>query len=513
MTEPERLEPEQLRTLFLFEHLSDEQLAWLAERGRVVSYPAGSTIHAEGAPASCLFVLLSGTISSSSRVQGGEIELFRTDYYGSYTGAFDAYLADRGVSQLYYGTARAVTDCRFFELPAADFGRAVQEWFPMAAHLLAGWQIQGRAATDTVARHERLVALGSVTAGLTHELNNPVAAVLRASARLRDMLAEMREKVGDLARSQLPADQLEAIADLAGRALDGRRDAPTLSPLEASDREEELSDWLEDHGVTGAVNVASTLVASGVDVRWLESFAQVMPPPYLEVGLSYPVRALESDGLLDEIIDAVERISGLLASAKQYTQMDRAPFQTFDVHEGLDATLTMLGHKLDGVEVVRDYDRSLEKICAFPGELNQVWTNLIDNAVDAMAGEGKLTVRTRGTAAIGSWSRSATRDPEFPTMCAAASSSRSSPRRRSARALASASTLRGGSSSAATGARSDWSRHPATLGSRSSFPEIKPTDRALDGVGACCRVSTRHSDCDRRVPDSQGCRQSRWCGG
>jgi signal transduction histidine kinase len=219
--------------------------------------------------------------------------------------------------------------------------------------------------------------------------------VLRASARLRDMLAEMREKVGDLARSQLPADQLEAIADLAGRALDGRRDAPTLSPLDASDREEELSDWLEDHGVTGAVNVASTLVASGVDVRWLERFAQVMPPPYLEVGLSYPVRALESDALLDEIIDAVERISSLLASAKQYTQMDRAPFQTFDVHEGLDATLTMLGHKLDGVEVVRDYDRSLEKICAFPGELNQVWTNLIDNAVDAMAGEGKLTVRTR----------------------------------------------------------------------------------------------------------------------
>jgi signal transduction histidine kinase len=395
MTDAERLGPEQLRTLFLFEQLSDEQLAWLAERGRVVSYQAGGTIHAEGAPATCLFVLLSGTLSSSSRVQGGEIELFRTDYYGSYTGAFDAYLADRGVPQLYHGTARAVTDCRFFELPAADFGRAVQEWFPMAAHLLAGWQIQGRAATDTVARHERLVALGSVTAGLTHELNNPVAAVLGASARLRDMLAEMREKVGDLARSQLPADQLEAIADLAGRALERRRDAPTLSPLEASDREGELSDWLEDHGVTGAVDVASTLVASGVDLTWLESFAQVMPPPYLAVGLSYPVRALESDGLLDEITEAVERISGLLASAKQYTQMDRAPLQTFDVHEGLDATLTMLGHKLEGIEVVRDYDRSLGKISAFPAELNQVWTNLIDNAVDAMAGDGKLTVRTR----------------------------------------------------------------------------------------------------------------------
>jgi signal transduction histidine kinase len=396
MTEPERLTPEDLRTLFLFEHLSDDQLTWLAERGRVVEYPAGATIHAEGAPASCFFVLLSGMLAMLSRVQGGEIELFRSDYRGSYTGAFDAYLADRGVPQLYPGTARAVTDCRLFELPAADWGRAVKEWFPMAAHLLAGSQIQGYAARDTVARHERLVALGSVTAGLTHELNNPVTAVVRATARLRDMLAEMREKVGVMVQSQLPADQLEAIADLAGRALDQRRHAPILSPLEASDREDELADWLEEHGVSGAWDIAPTLVAAGVDLDWLEKFAEVLPPPHLEVGLSYPVRALESDNMLDEITDAAERISGLLASAKQYTQMDRAPLQSFDVHEGLDATLTMLAHKLgDDIEVVRDYDRGLPRISAYPGELNQVWTNLIDNAVDAMGGQGKLTVRTR----------------------------------------------------------------------------------------------------------------------
>jgi signal transduction histidine kinase len=121
----------------------------------------------------------------------------------------------------------------------------------------------------------------------------------------------------------------------------------------------------------------------------------VVPPPHLDSALVYPVRALESDALLDEITEAAGRISDLLASAKQYTQMDRAPLQTFDVHEGLDATLTMLGHKLgDGIEVVRDYDRSLPHVSAFPGELNQVWTNLIDNAVDAMDGHGTLTVRT-----------------------------------------------------------------------------------------------------------------------
>jgi signal transduction histidine kinase len=396
MSGPERLKPADLRTLFLFEQLDDDQLAWLAERGRVVEYPAGATIHAEGSPASCFMVLLSGTLAMYKRVQGGELELNRTDYYGAYTGAFDAYVPDRGVPKVYRTTARAVSDCRLYEIPADDFGSAVWKWFPMAAHLLEGAATQGADASQIVERHERLVALGSVTAGLTHELNNPVAAVMRASATLREMLAEMRDKVGVMVRSQLPANQLEAIADLAGQALERRREAPILSPLEASDREEELADWLEDHGVTAASAMAPTLVAAGVDLGWLQRFAEALPPPNLEAGLSYPVRALESDALLDEITEAAGRISELLASVKQYTQMDRAPLQTFDVHEGLDATLTMLGHKLgDGIGVVRDYDRSLPHIAAFPGELNQVWTNLIDNAVDAMDGHGTLTVRTR----------------------------------------------------------------------------------------------------------------------
>jgi signal transduction histidine kinase len=396
MSGPERLTPKVLRTLFLFEQLDDDQLAWLSERGRVVGYPAGTTIHAEGSPASCFMVLLSGTLAMYKRVQGGELELMRTDYYGAYTGAFDAYVPDRGVPKVYRSTARAVTDCRLYEIPADDFGSAVWKWFPMAAHLLEGAATQGADASQIVERHERLVALGSVTAGLTHELNNPVAAVVRATATLRDMMAEMRDKVGMIVRSQLPAKQLEAIADLAGEALARRREAPVLSPVETSDREEQVADWLDDHQVTGSWDIAPTLVAGGVDMDWLERFAEALPPPHLEAGLSYPVRALESDALLDEITEAAGRISELLASVKQYTQMDRAPLQTFDIHEGLDATLTMLGHKLgDGIDVVRDYDRSLPHVAAFPGELNQVWTNLIDNAIDAMNGHGTLTVRTR----------------------------------------------------------------------------------------------------------------------
>jgi signal transduction histidine kinase len=392
---PERLSTDELRTLFLFEELNEDQLGWLAAHGRVVEYPAGAIIHAEGGPASCFFVLLSGMLAMSRRVQGGELEVLRSDTRGSYTGAFDFSSAGQGVPQIYPATARAVEDCRFFELPAVEFGEAFRRWYPMAAHLLRGFTTQGLSTRDTVERHERLVALGTVTAGLTHELNNPVAAVMRASARLREMLAEMREKLGLLVQAQLPGDTLEAVADLAARALESRRHAPGLSPIEASDREDEVADWLADHGIAAGWDIAATLVAAGLGVDWLEELIKVTPPPHLEYGLSYPVRAIESDNLLDEITDGAERISGLLASARQYTQMDRAPLQTFDVHEGLDATLTMLSHKLgDGVSVVREYDRGLPRMVAYPGELNQVWTNLIDNAIDAMGGEGTITVRT-----------------------------------------------------------------------------------------------------------------------
>ena len=320
----------------------------------------------------------------------------RSDARGAYTGAFSFYVAAPAVPEVYPATARAVQDCRLLELPAAELGHAFREWYPMAAHLLEGLATQGMSTRDTIERHERLVALGSVTAGLTHELNNPVAAVVRATARLREMLAEMRDKLGLLVQSQLPVEKLEAVADLAAGALASRRDAPNLSPIEASDREDEVTDWLADHGIAGDWDIAPTLVAAGLGVDWLEELVKVTPPPHLEYGLSYPVRAIESDNLLDEITDGVERISGLLASAKQYTQMDRAPLQNFDVHDGLDATLTMLSHKLgDDVTVVREYDRSLPTIVAYPAELNQVWTNLIDNAIDAMGGRGTLTVRTR----------------------------------------------------------------------------------------------------------------------
>jgi signal transduction histidine kinase len=393
----ERLGPDALRELFLFEKLTDEQLAWLAERGEVADYQAGAVVYHAGEPAERLFVLLEGTLSMLMRAGGTEIEVNRTDHRGTYAGAFFAYL-DLPLARSYAGSVRTVTDCRFWVLGADDFGQAVREWFPMATHLLEGFAVQGMGSQQTVSTRERLVALGTVTAGLTHELNNPATAVTRATATLSERLAGLWDELAGLGGAGLAADQLAALAGLVRQALERRGEQAPLSPLEAADREDELGGWLEERGVDGAWDLAPPLVAAGLDVVWLERVAAGVPAPALPRAVGLAAVTCEASSLLEEVAEAAGRISALIGAAKQYSQMDRSPLQQLDVHDGLESTLTMLKHKLEtGIEVVRDYDRSLPRLPAYAGELNQVWTNLIDNAVDAMEGmdgRGRLTVRT-----------------------------------------------------------------------------------------------------------------------
>ena len=391
-----RLGPDELRELFLFEKLTDEQLAWLAERGEVAAYEAGTTIYRVGEPATCLYVLLEGTLSMVMRAPLGEIEVNRTDHRGTYAGAFFAYL-DLPLARSYSTGLRAVTDCRFWVLGAEDFGRAVREWFPMATHMLEGFAIQGMGSQQTVSTRERLVALGTVTAGLTHELNNPATAAARATHTLAERLRGLWDELAALAGGGLAADRLAALIDLI-RQAEGLTDQAPLSPLEASDREDELGGWLEEHGVTGAWDLAPPLVAAGVDTGWLERVAAAVGAGALPHAVGVAAIACEAESLLEEAAEASGRISALIGAAKQYSQMDRGPLQQVDVHDGLESTLTMLKHKLEtGIEVVRDYDRSLPELPAYAGELNQVWTNLVDNAAAAMEGmdgRGRLTVGT-----------------------------------------------------------------------------------------------------------------------
>jgi signal transduction histidine kinase len=251
---------------------------------------------------------------------------------------------------------------------------------------------------QTLSTRERLVALGTVTAGLTHELNNPATATARATATLAERLEGLWDELAGLAGGGLGGGQLAELLELVRQAVGGRGGQDPLSPLDASDREDELGRWLSEHGVPGAWDLAPPLVAAGVGTGWLDQVAATVPAAVLPHAVAVAAITCEAESLLEEVGEASGRISALIGAAKQYSQMDRSPLQQVDVHDGLESTLTMLKHKLEtGIEVVRDYDRSLPKLPAYAGELNQVWTNLVDNAVDAMDGmdgTGRLTVRT-----------------------------------------------------------------------------------------------------------------------
>jgi signal transduction histidine kinase len=391
---PARLGPAELRELFLFTDLQPAQLAWVAETGDVVTFPEGSDVSTEGEPAECFYVLLSGTLRMSRRVGRDEVETVRSDQPGVFSGAVQFYLGDQ-VTQVYPATVRAVTDCTFLALPAAEFAAVFRRWYPMAVHLLQGLFLGTRNSDELVGQRERLLALGKLTAGLTHELNNPAAAASRATSALRERVAGMRHKLALLAEGRFDGEQLRRLTELQERFVAGIGAVPELSALERSDREDELGDWLDDHDVERPWELAAVFVPAGLDPAALELVADAVDADFLEPALRWLSYTVETELLLGEILDSTSRISHLVGAAKQYSQLDRTPHQPTDLHEGLDATLVMLSAKTGpGIRVVKEYDRSLPAVPAYAAELNQVWTNLIDNALDAMAGEGTLTLRT-----------------------------------------------------------------------------------------------------------------------
>jgi signal transduction histidine kinase len=386
-------DPDELRTLFLFEKLTDEQLAHLCQEGHVELIGPG-VVYTEGEPATCFYVLIEGAVVTSRKVGEDEVEIGRTGQRGVYGGAYNAYLGDR-VPQAYQNSMRATEPSRFFVLGADCFAEIVRDWFPMAVHLLEGLFFGGQAQRAVIGQRERLLALGSLTAGLTHELNNPAAAAVRATASLRERVAGMRGKLRLLAAGKYERADLESIIELQQRAVERVAKAPKLDPLATSDAEDEVSDWLEDRGCRDGWQLAPTFVQAGLDVEWLEKVRDCVGDQMLEPALRWLNYTVETELLMNEIEDSTTRVSTLVGAAKQYSQLDRAPFQVVDVHDLLDSTLLMMSAKIGkGVQIVKEYDRSLPPIPAYPSELNQVWTNLIDNAVQAMEGTGTLTIRT-----------------------------------------------------------------------------------------------------------------------
>jgi len=266
----------------------------------------------------------------------------------------------------------------------------------MAVHLLEGLFIGVRNSNELVGQRERLMALGKLTAGLTHELNNPAAAAARATASLQDRFAGMRHKLAMLSDGRIDGRVLRSLTDLQETFVAGLAQAPELTALERGDREDVLGDWLEEREVAGPWELAAVFVPAGLGPADLEKVASAVDERFLEPALRWLAYTVETEMLLGEIRESTRRISDLVDAAKQYSQMDRSPHQQTDLHAGLDATLVVLSAKIGpGVTVVKDYDRDLPPVPAYAAELNQVWTNLIHNALDAMAGSGTLTVRTR----------------------------------------------------------------------------------------------------------------------
>ncbi|OBH44690.1 ATP-binding protein [Mycobacterium mantenii] len=406
-------EPDELRSLFLFEALTDEQLAVLCNRGHIENYQPGP-ICVEGEPATCFYVLIEGELMMSKLSGGQDIETNRTSQRGVYCGAWRAFTG--GKQKNYDASVHVTKPSRFFVMDAPVFAQFMRDQFPMAVHLLDGIAVGTDRTRRIIDNREKLLALGRLSAGLTHQLNNPAAAISRAASDLRERVANMRHKLAMLADGTITPEALGALVQLQERVAEqvAKSAAPGggqhLSALETSDREDAVGDWLEDHGIEGGWDIAPTFVEGGVDTDWLERISAVsdeLPSASLEMAIRWINYTIESELLMNQILEASKRISALVADAKQYSQMDRAPFQVANVHDLLYSTLVMFADRLtkdagrDGpkdtpaITLVKDFDKSLPEIPCYPGDLNQVWTNIIDNAIAAMRDTGgTLTVRT-----------------------------------------------------------------------------------------------------------------------
>jgi signal transduction histidine kinase len=368
-----------------FADLPDDQIAWFLSHAQEVPLKAGETYWRQGDPADAMIVVLEGELQARGEI-GGETVMFSTGP-GGVTGV----LPFSRMKRLPV-TTRAITDGRMLKFPSSLFPDLVQKMPKLAERLVGMMSDRIREATRVEQQRDRLAALGKLSAGLAHELNNPASAAKRAAVQLRDTLKRIRDASHELGARELTAVQKSEIEKLEASLV--QKDEPPLDALSASILEEEIDSLLRSRGQNDLSQLSADLAQRGARPEALESLFATLDAETARAALARIAASLEVANLLNAIEGSTARISDLVRAIKEYTFMDQAPAQNVDVVKTLETTLTILNHKLKrGVAVMRDYPRIPLLVNSFGSELNQVWTNIMDNAIDAMNGKGELRLR------------------------------------------------------------------------------------------------------------------------
>lgn len=378
--------PSELLRIAAFSGLPEDQIDWFLSHSQEVSLRAGDVYVRQGDPADAMFVILQGEFQWRGEF-GGETVMMASKV-GDVTGV----LPFSRMKQ-FSVTGRAVTDGRVLRFPAPLFPDLIQKMPELAKRLVAVMADRIRELTRLEQQRDRLAGLGKLSAGLAHELNNPASAAKRAAAQLRDTLKRIKDASHELGRRELTPAQKSEIEKLESSFT--QRDEPPPDALTISDLEDQIDSLLRSHGQSDLWQLAAELAQRGIKPTSLESLFENLDAGTARAALVRIAASLEIASLLQEIEGSTSRISDLVGAIKEYTYMDQAPVQNVDVVKSLETTLTILNHKLKrGITVQRDYQRIPLLVNSFGSELNQVWTNLIDNAIDAMSGKGELRVRT-----------------------------------------------------------------------------------------------------------------------
>ena len=373
----------------LFQDLPEAEVTWLIENSTEVSLAVGDAYFEEGVPPAGYYVVLEGELQVTRSINGQHVVLGTTP--AGIMGGEIAILQQQPSAV----TARAISPVRLMVLDVAHFRLTFANAPTFASRVLAtaGERLVG--TSNISAQQEKMAALGKLSAGLAHELNNPASAARRATHSLDEQLPGLQVRTLKLSEIGMTGEQITTLIAMQKNVIARVPDAPILSPLEQADREEEIADYLDELGVEDGWDIAPVFVAAGITADNMREFVSNLPQHAVGDILHWACNGLNVAMLLDEIENSTERISELVKAVKSYTYMDRAPTQNVDINENLVNTLKVMHYRVKDMQVVRQLDPNLPQITGRGGELNQVFTNIIDNAVDATEGQGQLTITTR----------------------------------------------------------------------------------------------------------------------